>query len=158
MNCNVYALALTGVATVLSTAVAAQELMIYPKKNQTAQQQQKDEFECYNWAKNESGFDPMAPPTASRPPPQQEAQQGGVGRGLLGGAVVGGILDGSSGAKKGAAVGGIMGGMRRNEQRRREQQAMSQWEQEQTGQYSANRNRYNRAYAACLESRGYTVR
>lgn len=29
------------------------------------------------------------------------------------------------------------------------------WEQEQAQQYTAKRNSYNRAYAACLEGRGY---
>ena len=48
----------------------ADDLMIYPKEGQSVEQQEKDKFECYGWAKNESGFDPMAPPTATEAPPQ----------------------------------------------------------------------------------------
>jgi hypothetical protein len=33
-----------------------------------------------------------------------------------------------------------------------------QREQEQVAQYQQSRNNYNRAYSACLEGRGYTVR
>jgi hypothetical protein len=39
-------------------------MFIYPTKNQSAQQQDKDKYECYGWAKGQSGFDPMAPPMA----------------------------------------------------------------------------------------------
>jgi len=36
------------------------------------------------------------------------------------------------------------------------QQQQQQWEQ-QAAEYAQNRDKYNRAYAACLEGRGYTV-
>ena len=48
--------------------------------------------------------------------------------------------------------------MRRNDQVRQEQADRKQWEQEQVANYQRSRNNYNRAYAACLEGRGYTVR
>lgn len=151
---------ITGVMVMLlSTAGWAQsELMIYPTKNQTKEQQDKDNFECYGWAKQQSGFDPMAPPTASAPPPQQQAPKGGVGRGALRGAAVGGIIDGSDGAKTGAAAGAVVGGVRRRDQRRKQQVEQQQWEQQQAAQYQGNRDSYNRAYAACMDGRGYTVR
>ncbi len=142
----------------IAGSVVGQELFIYPNKGQSAEQQDKDKFECYSWAKNSSGFDPMAPPTATAPPPQQQAKKGGVIRGAAGGAAVGAIVGDSDDAKKGAAVGGLLGGMRRNEQKRQQQHDQQQWEQEQTQQYAQARNNYNRGYAACLEGRGYTVR
>jgi len=87
----------------LSTSLWADELTIYPKEGQNAEQQEKDKFECYNWAKDDSGFDPMAPPTATEAPPQQQAQKGGVGRGAVRGAALGAIIDDSSeGARTGA--------------------------------------------------------
>ncbi len=52
----------------LSAPLWADDLMIYPIGGQSAEQQEKDRFECYGWAKNESGFDPMAPPTATEAP------------------------------------------------------------------------------------------
>ena len=61
--------------------VLAQELVIYPAKGQSQEQLDKDKSECYSWAKQQSGFDPMQQPKATEPPPQQQAQQGGVGRG-----------------------------------------------------------------------------
>jgi hypothetical protein len=141
-----------------SLSFAQSELIIYPNDDQDAEQQELDEFECYRFGKKESGFDPMAPPTVSEPPPQQEASKGGLGRGALRGAVVGGIVDGSDGAKTGAAAGAAVGGMRRADQNRRQAQSQQQYEQEQAQQYQQQRNLYNRAFAACMEGRGYTVR
>ena len=135
-----------------------QDLMIFPKDGQSAEQQEADEFACYKWAKGESGFDPMETPKATEPPPPQEAQKGGTGRGLLRGAAIGGIIDGSDGAKTGAAAGAMFGTMRRNDQRRKQEQAEQQWAEEQARIYHEGRDRYNRGYSACLESKGYTVR
>jgi hypothetical protein len=52
----------------------------------------------------------------------------------------------------------MIGGMRRRDQVAREQQAEQQWAQEQAANYAANRDKYNRAYGACLEGKGYTVK
>ncbi len=49
----------------LSGTSVAQELMVFPNADQSAEQQQQDEFTCYGWAKGETGFDPMAVPTAT---------------------------------------------------------------------------------------------
>jgi len=138
-----------------SAPLRADDLMIYPKGGQSPEQQEKDKFECYGWAKNESGFDPMAPPTATKAPPQKQAPRGGVLRGAARGAVIGEIVEGDhqTGAKAGAAI----GGMRRADQKRKEAQAQQQWEQEQQQIYTEKRNRYNRAYSVCLEARDYSV-
>jgi hypothetical protein len=136
----------------------ASDLVIYPAQGQSAEQQGQDEYQCYTWAKGQSGFDPMAQPTATAPPPQQQAPQGGLVRGAARGAIVGGIVDGSDGAKTGAAAGAAVGGMRRASQNRNQAQAQGQWEQEQAAQYQASRDGYNRAYGACLEGRGYSVK
>jgi hypothetical protein len=151
-------LILAGLLFAASTGLLASELMIYPNEGQDDAQREQDNFQCYSWAKGESGFDPMAPPTATAPPPQQQAKKGGLARGALRGAAVGGIIDGSDGAKTGAAAGAVIGGARRADQNRQQAQAQAQWEQEQAAQYEAARNSYNRAFAACMEGRGYTVR
>jgi hypothetical protein len=137
-------------------AAAADELMIFPNADQTPTEQEQDKFTCYNWAKGESGFDPMAPPTATEPPPKEEPKRGGILRGAARGAVVGGIVDDDAG--KGAAAGAVVGGMRRQDQKRKEAAERQRWEEEQARLYNENRNRYNRAYAACLEGKNYTVR
>jgi len=36
-------------------------LMIYPKNGQSKEQQAADQFECHNWAKGQTGFDPTQP-------------------------------------------------------------------------------------------------
>ena len=143
----------------LAVTSMADELMIFPNADQSAEQQEEDKFFCYGWAKGESGFDPMAPPTATAPPPTEGAKKGGVGKGLVRGAAVGQIVGGDSkSTRRGAAAGVAVGGMRRQDQKRKEAQAREQWEQEQVRIYTENRNRYNRAYAACLEGKNYTVR
>ena len=145
------------IATWVNLALA-QDLVIFPSQGQDQEQQSADEFYCYGWAKDRTGFDPMARPTATAPPPRKKASKGGFGKGALRGAAIGGIIGGSSGAKKGAGAGAVMGGMRRADQQRKETEAAKQWEQEQTQQYNLDRNNYNRNFAACMEGRGYTVR
>lgn len=152
-----------GMLGVLPCTLNAQDLMIYPAKGQSTEQQDKDKYECYGFAKKQSGFDPMAMPTTQTAPPPTEEKRGGVGSGAvkggLGGALVGAIAgDTGKGAAIGAVGGGLIGGARRSEQKQREEHNRRQWEQRETQTYSQNRNNYNRAYAACLEGRGYTVR
>ena len=155
-------------AAIMSPPAPAQELIVYPAKGQNAEKMEKDKYECYQWAKAQTGFDPMQTPTASSPPPTQvkhstgkRALRGGAVGGT-GGAIIGGIADGSDGARKGAAIGGLsggaIGGMRSTRHNRQIQQQQKQWEQEQANQYLQKRNTYNRANAACLEGRGYTVK
>lgn len=143
--------------------VSAQDFFIYPNEGQSQDQLEKDKFECYSWAKQNTGFDPMQTPQASAPPPQQEAKQGGLVRGAARGAAIGAVGgaiagDAGKGAAIGASTGALIGGMRRHDQKRREQQAQEQWARQQAAQYSQQRNNYNRAFAACLEGRGYTVK
>ena len=150
-------------ALIVAPSVFAQEPFIYPDKGQSAEQQEKDKYECYAWAKGQTGFDPMQVPTATAPPPGQEAQQGGVvrgaGRGALTGVAVGAIAgDAGKGAAIGAASGALIGGMRRNDQQRRQEQEQQQWAQQETANYANQRNNYDRAYSACLDGRGYTVK
>jgi len=37
------------------------DMIIYPKNGQTKDQQAADEYECHNWARTQSGFDPTQP-------------------------------------------------------------------------------------------------
>ena len=150
-------------ATLCSGPVLAQDLIIYPNKGQSQEQLDKDKYECYSWAKQQTGFDPMQQPKATEPPPQQQAQQGGVVRGGARGALVGvtaGAIagDAGKGAAIGAASGALIGGARRQDQMRQQEQAEQQWAQEQAATYTKNRDGYDRAYGACLEGRGYTVK
>ena len=137
----------------------AQELYIYPAKGQSAEQQEKDKFECYSWAKNDTGFDPMALPATSTAPPKDKKKSGGAITGALGGAVLGGVLgDSSKSAKRGAVAGGLVGGVSQSSKNAKNEQKRSDWERKESANYANNRNNYNRAYSACLEGRGYTVK
>ncbi|MBW2567405.1 MAG: hypothetical protein JRE24_11155 [Deltaproteobacteria bacterium] len=163
MKTAVSLLVLLLLTTFLAGFTAAQELIIYPSKGQSQEQMEQDKFSCYSWAKQQTGFDPMEVPKATAPPPKQEAKKGGLLRGATRGAAVGvaaGAIagDAGKGAAIGAASGGLIGGMRRRDQAGRQQQAEQQWAQEQSAQYTHRRNEYNRAYAACLEGKGYTVK
>jgi hypothetical protein len=139
------------------------DLIVYPAKGQSQKQQEQDKAECYDWAKKQSGFDPMSQPTATAPPPSAEAPQGGVLRGGARGALVGlaaGAIagDAGKGAAIGAATGGLLGGMRRRDQAIQQEQAQQQWAQQQAAAYQQNRANYDRAFGACMEGRGYTVK
>ena len=151
-----FAIAAFVAGVLVAPLAAAQELYVYPNKGQAKDQQEKDEFDCYRYGRDETGFDPMAVPTATAPAPEQKGSVlGGAARGALLGAAVGAVAgDTGKGAAYGAAGGGVMGGMRKNSSKKKQ----DQWEQEQSQNYANNRNNYNRAYAACLEGRGYTVR
>jgi len=148
---------------VLSSYALADEFMIFPAKGQSNEQMEQDKFACYRWAKEKSGFDPIAQPAATTPPPAAEAPQGGLVKGAAKGALVGvaaGAIagDAGKGAAIGAASGGLIGGMRKKSQQAEQEQAQKNWENQQAQQYAANRDIYKRAYTACLEGKGYTVK
>ncbi len=164
---NIIILTMITLLMVMVTSVFAQEFVIYPSKGQSNEQMEKDKFECYSWAKGDSGFDPMAPPTTTEPPPQAEAAKGGTvrgtTRGALTGAAVGAIAGDSKGdtrtaTRVGAASGAVVGTARRNDQKRQEAQKQQAWEQQQVNQYKQGRTSYNRAYSACMEGREYSVK
>jgi len=134
----------------------AQKPITYPAKGQSSQQQKKDDTECLAWAKTNTGIDPVA---ASQPPQQQSGPAVGGGervkgaaRGAAAGAVVGGIAgDAGTGAGAGAAAGVVAGGVRaRQNQRAQNEQAKQQQQQTLATYY--------KAYGACMEGRGYTVK
>jgi YMGG-like Gly-zipper len=140
----------------------ADDLFIYPTKNQSAEQQDKDKWECRAWATKQTGFDPAARATASAPPPTREAPRSGLVRGAAGGAAlgaVGGAIAGNAGkgAAIGAAGGGMLGVMRRNDQARQDNYAQQQWAQQNVAQYEQKRSDWVRAVKACLTGRAYTV-
>ena len=138
--------------------VFAQDPIIYPKQGQGKEQVEKDKYTCYTWAKEETKFDSMAPNTDA-PPPQQQASQASAVKGAAAGALIGlaaGSLGGEAGkgAAVGAVAGGLMGGMRSANQKKQQQQAA----QQQAAAHNQKRETYNRAYGACLEAKGYTVK
>ncbi len=154
---KVYRCMTTALLLAAAMSALAQDVYIYPNKGQSPEQQQRDEYECYQWAKTNTGYDPANPAAgAAAQPTQAKKQTGGVARGARGGAAIGAIAgDSSESAARGAAAGALFGGIR---QGRANQQAQQQQQQQQASQSAASSSNYNRAYAACLEGRGYTVK
>jgi hypothetical protein len=139
------------VGTLIGAPAVAQQLIVYPAKGQSAQQQRKDEGECYVWARDRTGIDPTA--GTSAPPPQQQptgAVARGAARGAVGGAIIGEVSGGSAGT--GAAAGAVLGGVKGAARQQRSQQQAAQQAQASAMQ------QFQRAYGACLEGRGYTVK
>jgi hypothetical protein len=75
-------------ATLAPIRSLADDLFIYPTKNQSADQQDKDKWDCRAWATGQSGFDPAARPKASTPPPVSQAPKGRLLRCAAGGAAM----------------------------------------------------------------------
>ena len=130
-----------GIGLALVVSAMAADLFVYPQKGQSPEQQNEDSNECYNWARSQSGVDPGAPPAQARVGQHTRGAVGGAARGAGVGAIAG---DAGKGAAAGAVVGGVAG--------RRRSMAAQQQQQE------ATRSAYDRAFAACMEGRGYTVR
>lgn len=166
-NIRGWVLALSVLITLISFSVCAEAqqsisssigVIVYPAKGQTAEQQNKDEGECYTWAKQQTGIDPVA--VASAPAEAQEPAKGervkGAARGAAAGAAVGAIAgdtdkDTENGAEAGAAVGVMAGGReKRKDKKEKEQQA----EQGKT----ATLQQFNKGFAACMEGKGYTIK
>lgn len=135
---------------------AAQKPVVYPAKGQSAPQQQKDQAECDAWAKQTTGIDPVAVAQAPTPPPGSTVgggqRLGGAARGAAGGAIIGAIAgDAGAGAGIGAVVGTMAGGRKARQQQAQQQQQVEAQKQQAI-------NTYYRAFAACLEGRGYSIK
>jgi hypothetical protein len=178
------ALIATGTALLLSAGLGAQQppsantglssslgVYVFPAKNQNATQQSNDETACFGWAKSQTGIDPMAikPQVASAAPapPAKDPASGQVARGAARGAIAGtaiGAVAGDTG--KGAAIGataGALGGVGNRSRARQQaaaeqQQASAQQQQQAQDSIAHQKATYNRAFGACMEGKGYTVK
>ena len=138
------------------TRAEAQRPVVYPAKGQPPQQQAQDQAECDLWAKQTTGIDPVA--VAQAPAPAQGPavgggqRVGGAARGAAGGAMIGAIAgDAGAGAAAGAVVGTMAGGRRARQQQAQQQQQVEAQKQQAI-------STYYRAFAACLEGRGYSIK
>lgn len=103
----------------------------YPATGQSTPQVSRDQAECQAWAQQQSGYNPVGDTAL-------QAFLGGlVGAGV--GAALGEIIGGEPG--KGAAAGGLAGVIVGG-----------------TTGYTRSRDGFARAYAACMNARGYVVR
>ncbi|MFL5730201.1 MAG: hypothetical protein ACJ75J_12005 [Cytophagaceae bacterium] len=117
-----------------SMAQGVPGLYVHPAKNQTKDQQVKDEQSCNSWAQNES---------VANPTPQQKEKQHKTVKRTAVGAGAGALIGGGSGAAIGAGAGVISG--RRSKKRDAKQSA------------ATSSNDFVRAYSSCLRGKGYSV-
>jgi len=136
----------TAMAAFTASLAHAQQF-VYPSKGQSPEQQKKDEYECHQWAVQQSGVDPSKPQQASGPPTTATGTTPGAGvRGAARGAIVGEIVGGDAGS--GAAAGAAAA---RAQSRRQNAAAQQQAP-------SAPPAAYAKARGACLAGRGYSVK
>ena len=142
---------------VTSGNVMSTDFFIYPTKGQTAEQISKDKYECHEWAKQQTGIDPLRVATGVQA--EKVEKRGGAFGGAARGAtlgVIGGAIGGNAG--KGAAIGagvGAMGGAMRRRQSNKEQMQAYEGADRQR---QALMDTFNRAYHACLEGRDYSIK
>ena len=133
-------------------------LFLYPTNGQSQRQQKVDEFECYKWAMEQTGIDPLNLPEVEAQ--LQTGPTGGAVRGAARGAAAGAAIGAIAGdAGKGAAIGataGAMGGLRGG---RAAQAQQNQQAQANAAAAEADvKNTYIKAFSACIEGKGYTVK
>lgn len=132
-------------AAVLLWPSGASAVYVYPANGQSEEQLSRDKYECHRWAANATGYDPME---ANGAGPSQSSAVGGAARGAALGAI-GGAIGGNAG--KGAAIGAAVGGVGTGMRNRRSRVQYDHAKQSADAEFS-------RAFSACLEGRGYTVK
>ena len=143
------------------------QVYAYPARGQLADQQDRDRYECHQWAIQQSGYDPARPRTVAttrRVTVEREPTAGAnTAAGLLAGAAIGSALadrgHGPEGAVLGAIAGAVIGASADAAQ---EQSARVVEREYRAAPYTPNAERqaanFRRAMSACLEGRGYQVR
>ena len=149
---------------------ASAGVFAYPSKGQKPDQQAQDEAECYNWSRDQSGYDPMNPPKLAAAPvqPAEAPKDRERGKGLLRGAAAGAVIgevasdDAGGGAAIGATVGLLAGGRRsRMAQAQAKEDAQAQQQASEAEVKAAQEEMaasFRRGMSVCLEARGYAVK
>jgi hypothetical protein len=132
-------------------------LHAFPTNQQTPEQQRNDQAACYEWAKQDTSFDPLAASQQQQNP--QSAPKGVALKSGAQGAGMGAAIGAISGdAVRGAAAGGIGGVIRgKMAQKSAEQKAAAQQQAKAQAQQSGN-EKFKRAFSACMEGKGYSVK
>jgi len=134
------------------------KLYVYPSKGQSKQQQKEDEFECYKWAVDQSGIDPLNLPKVEAP--VQSGPTGGAVKGAAKGAAAGAAIGAIAGdAGKGAAIGAAAGGMRGLSQGKQAQAQQNQQSQANAAAAEQEmKDSFAKAFSVCIEGKGYTIK
>ena len=134
-------------------------IYIYPAKKQTQATQDKDDADCYRWAVEQSGVDPLNPPKVEAAK-VDTAPDGtavvGAAKGAAAGVAIGAIAgDAGKGAAIGAVAGGLAGRRAKKVGDAKEQQANNQAAAQQQAAITES---FKKAYSVCMEGKGYTVK
>lgn len=151
-----------------STPLPTTTVYFYPTKGQSSSQQDRDRYECYLWAKKQSGFDPgqaqLAPHQRIEVTPTA-APGSDTAAGAVTGAIVGSMMsdhhDRGFGLVFGAITGAILGSASDAARQQQAQQIEQQYNADESRKYARVEKQardYQRATTACLEGRGYSVR
>ncbi|MCA9500700.1 MAG: hypothetical protein MRJ67_16800 [Nitrospirales bacterium] len=144
-----------GLGLLLFTTYVQAQTFVFPEKGQSPEQQELDDFTCYKWAKQQTGYDPEHPDLAAAPPPPSG---GGAMRGAMGGAAlgaIGGAIAGNAG--KGAAIGAAAGGGMGIIGQRRAERGYQEEVQQASAKNQQTRATFDRAHNVCMEAKGYKI-
>lgn len=147
---------------------AITQIYFYPNNNQSSEQQSRDHYACYNWAIDQTGFDPGAsaidPQQRVRvvpmPPPGQDTITMSIAGAVLG-ALIGGPRHAVEGALIGSTYGALAGAtsdLSRQEYARQMEEAYQNRNQARDLHKEKKALQFRRAMSACMEGRGYTVK
>ena len=147
---------------------AITQIYFYPNNNQSAEQQSRDHYACYNWAVDQTGFDPGAsaiePQQRVRvvpmPPPGQDTVAMSIAGAVLG-ALIGGPHHAVEGAFIGSTYGALAGAasdLSRQEYARQMEEAYQNRNQARDFHKEKKALQFRRAMSACMEGRGYTIK
>ena len=140
------------------------QFVIFPAKGQTPDQQKEDEKAAYEWASDQTKWDPYEAQQALAREGYSAVEKsdstrgkavGGAARGALLGLAIGAIADD---AGKGAAIGATAGGLTRGAQSRRTRQSASASFDRTAGAYDQKFERWKKYFVAAMEGKGYTVK
>lgn len=138
--------------------------VIFPAKGQTPEQQKADETAAYEWATQQTGWDPYdaAGKTAAKSEAAGQAaasSKGGAVKGAAGGALLGVVVGSIAGeAGKGAAMGAAAGGLTGGVRSRRAKSQAEKTEKAVTATYAEQFANWDRHFVAAMEGKGYTVK
>ncbi len=152
---------------VRAPAAPMTQVYFYPKAGQTNEQQSRDQYDCYNWAIKQTGFDPgqSTIPRDDRvrvvpmPPPGYDTATLAIAGAVLG-ALIGGRHHAGQGALIGATGGAIAGAASdaaRMDAARQQEETYAAQDRSRDARLEAKAFGFRRAMSACLEGRGYSV-
>jgi hypothetical protein len=155
--------------TVAAAPPPPTRVYFYPLQGQGPQQQDRDRYDCFNWAGAQTAFDPSRQPlprevrevVAVPAYPPGSVALAGAATGALLGAAVSDPWDRGEGALIGAVAGTVIGAVAESAQKSQLQQVTSssqpRYDATASG-YGRQAAEFRRAMSACLEGRGYAVK